>query len=75
MANLSLARNLTRERELAVRSALGGNRRRLARQLLAESLLVASLGGLAGLAVAAGPRPASPNAACAAPWWWPARMV
>jgi predicted permease len=52
VANLFLARSLGRRREIAIRSALGSGRGRLVRQFLAESLLVASIAGLAGLAVA-----------------------
>lgn len=52
IANLILARSSERGREIAVRTALGGTPFRLGRQLLTESLLLSSMGSIAGLAVA-----------------------
>ena len=59
VASMVLARGAARQRELAIRAAIGASRARLLRQLLAEALLLSVVGGAAGVAIA----------------WWAGRLL
>src|SRR6478672_4885486 len=53
VANLMLARGSSRQSEMAIRSAMGASRRRLIAQLLTEAALLAAIGGMLGIGIAA----------------------
>src|SRR6185437_4701205 len=70
VANLLMMRATVRSHEIGVRLSLGATRLRLVRQLLAESLIIAALGGLLGLGLSlAGARLLSVTLTENAPYW------